>query len=94
MVLLCLIKDDAPPRFNDYVERIVPGYVESEFQGNFRMPRAAFEKLLAIVNLKLGEPRTKPFCPTERVLLASIWLLANKDTFRLIIFYPFYLCLA
>jgi hypothetical protein len=28
MVLLNFITDDAPPRFNDYLERIVPDYID------------------------------------------------------------------
>jgi hypothetical protein len=86
MMLLSVIRNEPPPRFNDYIERIVPGYIDREFRENFRMPRAAFEKLLAIVDHKLGKPKTKPFCSTERCLLGSIWVLANKDTFR----YMFY----
>jgi hypothetical protein len=80
--LATLIKENAPPRLTGYVERIVPGYTENEFRENFRMPRIAFEKLLHIIGLRLEDTRTKKYFSIEKDLLATIWILANQDTYR------------
>jgi hypothetical protein len=82
LLLTTLIKNEAPLRLKHYVDRVVPGYTDIEFQENFRMSREAFEKLLIIVIQRMDEPRAKKYSSVKKDLLATIWVLANPEALR------------
>ena len=53
----------APVRINDYIERIIPGLSDRQFQMHFRISRRAFNILLPLVDnhvkkyIVTGRPR-------------------------------------
>jgi hypothetical protein len=74
-------RGDAPERIESYVEKIVAGYCDSQFQENFRMSRYAFDKLQGLVS-KIFLDADLSISLLQNDLLAVIWLLATPDSFR------------
>ncbi|XP_045106165.1 putative nuclease HARBI1 [Portunus trituberculatus] len=70
--------DRHPTRVEAYVEEIVPMYNDNEFKSHFRMKRETFERLQELLAPHLPSRQVTP----EKKLLASLWLLGNKESFR------------
>jgi hypothetical protein len=89
-VALCEVeRGDPPPRVHFYIETVVDLYSEIQFQENFRMNRAAFEKLQGLVaNIYLQTNTSTD--SMKRDLLAVIWLLATPDSFRYLFIFSVY----
>lgn len=72
-----------PLRIVSYIERVVSGYTNRQFQQSFRISRLAYEFLLQKLSPMLcSSPRKKPTVPVETQLLAVIWLLATPECYR------------
>ncbi|KAK4322217.1 hypothetical protein Pmani_007015 [Petrolisthes manimaculis] len=67
-----------PTRVEGYFDRTIPLYNLHEFKSHFRMERASFEQLVPL----LGPHLTLRTVPVEKKLLATLWLLGNKKSFR------------
>lgn len=71
-------------RLTGYIEHIIPGYSAKEFKSHFRISRQSFDKLVPIVDSKIEKICLlgRPMIPTERQLLATLWILATPDSYR------------
>ncbi len=70
-----------PARIQQYVEFVVPNYLDNEFRQHFRLTRGAFDYVLEAIR-----PHIKEECQIsmEKQLMAIVWLLANQETYRYI----------
>lgn len=76
-----------PLRLKYFVERLLPGFSEHQFQSHFRMSRTSYEVLLANLKPKLAKLEGsvgKNRISAEKQILSALWLLATPDSFRYI----------
>lgn len=97
LTIMSCIDRNEPIRIKDYVEKVVPGLTNAQFQAHFRMSIESFELLFTRIGPKLQStnkfrPYTKLMDPRKQ-LLAILWLLATPDSYRYpsIVFYSSYL---
>lgn len=71
-------------RIRNYIERVVPGMTEKQFQQHFRLSRKTFEQLLPLIANELKRKSVKGRLPADprRQLLSSLWILATPDSYR------------
>lgn len=71
-------------RLKHYVDYVIPGLNEKQFQSHFRINRQTLEKLLPILNnlVKKDSNLGRMIVDVERQLLAVLWLLATPDSYR------------
>ncbi|XP_068671115.1 putative nuclease HARBI1 [Montipora foliosa] len=76
-------------RVNSFHEVTIPSYLESEFQGHFRMTRETCESLTREIirtgAIPLDNPSGgRPIIAPEKQVLLSLWTMANKEPNRAI----------
>ncbi|XP_025073619.1 uncharacterized protein LOC105425386 [Pogonomyrmex barbatus] len=75
-------------RCENYVENVIPLYIDKEFQMHFhKIKRSTFQFLLELLRPKLSKQSKRfgrePILP-EKQLLIAIWTLATPNLYRCI----------
>lgn len=80
-----------PARVEGYMEHIIPRFSAKQFKEHFRMEPAVFniiENRLGLLLLK-QDAIGRSTVPVRKQLLATLWLLATPDSYRLILLFNF-----
>lgn len=66
-----------------FVKEMLRNYCEEEFRGNFRLSREAFNWVHNRIKDKLdSNSKYKANIPSDKQLLAAIWILSTPDSYR------------
>ncbi|VEN35920.1 unnamed protein product [Callosobruchus maculatus] len=75
--------NDGPIRSNHYFYSIIPEYCDEVFKSHFRINKTTFMTLVQEIGPHYErKSKRRPPIELERVLLFSIWLMANPESFR------------
>lgn len=84
--MFCRVRDDIR-KIDEYVERVIPGYLPEQFKRHFRVSRETFECILVhMANLPTVQRRRQTGgrlqTTLEKDLMMLLWYLGTQETVR------------